>query len=130
MQAKNLVRLSEATTLMNNSQVSIGYWFTVLFNNITYCWYETIIVDLCCECCYLTVVLLTYEREAVMLDALLRLRGLPYLNKVIVVWNSPRPPSPDLLWPDIGVPVNVSATFNCKHSFNFPAIMISGLFRF
>lgn len=91
---------------------------------------ETLIVDLCCESCCSIVVLLTYEREAVMLDALLRLRGLPYLNKVIVVWNSPRPPSPDLLWPDIGVPVNVSATFNCKHIFNFPTVTISRLFRF
>jgi alpha-1,4-N-acetylglucosaminyltransferase EXTL3 len=43
-----------------------------------------------------TVVMLTYEREPVLMDSLSRLYGLPYLNKVIVVWNSEMPPSPDL----------------------------------
>ena len=33
--------------------------------------------------------MLTYQREQVMLDSLGRLYGLPYLNKVIVVWNNP-----------------------------------------
>ncbi|RZB38838.1 exostosin-3, partial [Asbolus verrucosus] len=54
-----------------------------------------------------TVLLLTYEREQVLLDSVARLRGLPYLNSVVVVWNSPRLPSPELRWPDIGVPVHV-----------------------
>ena len=54
-----------------------------------------------------TVVMLTYEREQVLMNSLARLYGLPYLNKVIVVWNSPKPPSPDLQWPDIGVPIHV-----------------------
>ncbi|XP_044266685.1 exostosin-3 [Tribolium madens] len=54
-----------------------------------------------------TVLLLTYEREQVLLDSIARLRGLPYLNSVVVVWNSPRPPSPELRWPDIGAPVHV-----------------------
>ncbi|XP_056635228.1 exostosin-3 [Diorhabda sublineata] len=54
-----------------------------------------------------TVLLLTYEREQVLLDSIARLRGLPYLNSVIVVWNSPRLPSPELRWPDIGAPVHV-----------------------
>lgn len=54
-----------------------------------------------------TVLLLTYEREQVLLDSIARLRGLPYLNSVVVVWNSPRPPSADLRWPDIGLPVHV-----------------------
>jgi hypothetical protein len=31
-----------------------------------------------------TVVMLTYEREAVLINSLSRLYGLPYLNKVIV----------------------------------------------
>ena len=26
------------------------------------------------------------------------------------MWNSPRPPAPDLQWPDIGVPIHVVAT--------------------
>lgn len=54
-----------------------------------------------------TVLLLTYEREQVLLDSIARLRGLPYLHSVVVVWNSPRPPSPELRWPDIGAPVRV-----------------------
>ncbi|VEN58459.1 unnamed protein product [Callosobruchus maculatus] len=54
-----------------------------------------------------TVLLLTYEREQVLLDSIARLRGLPYLNSVVVVWNSPRPPNSELRWPDIGVPVHI-----------------------
>lgn len=54
-----------------------------------------------------TVVMLTYEREAVLIDSLQRLHSLPHLNKVIVVWNSLKPPSPELRWPDIGVPIEV-----------------------
>ena len=57
-----------------------------------------------------TVVMLTYERETVLMDSLSRLFGLPYLNKVIVVWNSEFPPSPDLRWPEIGVPIVVLKT--------------------
>jgi len=54
-----------------------------------------------------TVVMLTYERESVLMSSLSRLDGLPYLNKVVVVWNSPKPPNEDLRWPDIGVPISV-----------------------
>lgn len=56
-----------------------------------------------------TVVMLTYEREEVLMNSLERLNGLPYVNKVVVVWNSPKLPSEDLLWPDIGVPIVVRA---------------------
>lgn len=55
-----------------------------------------------------TIVMLTYEREQVLMNSLQRLFGLPYLNKVIVVWNSPQRPLPDLRWPDIGVPIHVT----------------------
>lgn len=61
-----------------------------------------------------TVVMLTYEREEVLMNSLERLNGLPYLNKVVVVWNSPKPPSEDLLWPDIGLPIVVSDTHSSK----------------
>lgn len=44
------------------------------------------------------------------MNSLERLNGLPYLNKVVVVWNSPKLPSEDLLWPDIGVPIMVVRT--------------------
>ena len=56
-----------------------------------------------------TVVILTYQRELVLIESIQRLVGLQYLNKVVVVWNSPEPPSLSLRWPDIGVPVHVSS---------------------
>ncbi|XP_043213542.1 exostosin-3-like isoform X1 [Amphibalanus amphitrite] len=54
-----------------------------------------------------TVVMLTYRREQVLLSALGHLYGLPYLNKVVVVWNTPEPPADTLQWPNVGVPVEV-----------------------
>lgn len=42
------------------------------------------------------------------MNSLSRLNGLPYLNKVLVVWNSPKLPLEDLRWPEIGVPIHVS----------------------
>lgn len=55
-----------------------------------------------------TIVMLTYEREAVLIDSLSKLKGIPYLNKVLVIWNSPdQLPSADLRWPDIGVQIEV-----------------------
>ncbi|KAL8571491.1 hypothetical protein ACOMHN_060973 [Nucella lapillus] len=57
-----------------------------------------------------TIVMLTYEREPVLIQALQRLKGLPFLNKVLVVWNNPTPPSTDLRWPDIVVPLQVLRT--------------------
>ncbi|KAJ8683504.1 hypothetical protein QAD02_019296 [Eretmocerus hayati] len=54
-----------------------------------------------------TIVMLTYEREQVLINSLARLFGLPYLNKVVVVWNSPKPAAEDLRWPDIGVPIHI-----------------------
>jgi alpha-1,4-N-acetylglucosaminyltransferase EXTL3 len=52
--------------------------------------------------------ILTYEREAVLINAISRLKGLPHVNKVVVVWNNPHPPAEDLRWPDIGVKIHVS----------------------
>lgn len=63
-----------------------------------------------------TLVMLTYERENVLITALQRLKGLPFLNKAVVVWNNPSPPSPELKWPDIGVPIHVVKT--SKNSLN------------
>ncbi|KAK2724514.1 hypothetical protein QYM36_001122 [Artemia franciscana] len=57
-----------------------------------------------------TVVMLAYERDQVMIASLGRLNEVPYLNKVIVVWNSRQPPAEDLQWPDIGVPIVVVKT--------------------
>ncbi|XP_028038241.1 exostosin-3 isoform X1 [Bombyx mandarina] len=53
-----------------------------------------------------TIVILTYEREAVLAAALARLRGLPYLNKVVVVWNGPSSAGAGS-WPESGAPVAV-----------------------
>lgn len=44
----------------------------------------------------------------VLMNSLSRLNGMPYLNKVLVIWNSPKPPLEDLRWPEIGVPIHVS----------------------
>lgn len=63
--------------------------------------------------------MLTYEREQVLINALARLYGLPYLNKVLVVWNSPKPPMEDLRWPEIGVPIHVRKFQTKFHYHNF-----------
>jgi len=57
-----------------------------------------------------TVVMLTYEREEVLMKAVQHLKGIPHLNKLLVVWNSPSDPDDTLQWPDIGVPVEVIRT--------------------
>lgn len=54
-----------------------------------------------------TVLMLTYDREVILMEALQRLSGMKYLNKVIVVWNHPVNPSKNLQWPDIGVKIEV-----------------------
>ncbi|GAV03828.1 hypothetical protein RvY_14204-2 [Ramazzottius varieornatus] len=51
-----------------------------------------------------TAVILTYEREAVLSKSLARLNNLPYLNKVVVIWNSPEKPSELLTLPKLHVP--------------------------
>ena len=57
---------------------------------------------------HFTVVLLTYKRDDLLMQALERLRDTSYLAKVLVVWNSPEDPASDLQWPDIGVTIEVS----------------------
>lgn len=54
-----------------------------------------------------TVILLTYDRNQVLIAALQRLQHLQYLRTVIVVWNNPEKPPNSMMWPDIGVPVHV-----------------------
>jgi len=55
-----------------------------------------------------SVVILTYDRMEILQQQIAQFKGLPYLNKVIVVWNNPKLPDINLHWPDIGVPVVVS----------------------
>jgi alpha-1,4-N-acetylglucosaminyltransferase EXTL3 len=59
-----------------------------------------------------TVVILTYKRNEVLLDALHRLKDLDHLAKAVVVWNNPEPPPAAMKWPDIGVPIDVSWTLS------------------
>lgn len=54
-----------------------------------------------------TIVMLTYDREAILIEALKRLSGMKYLNKIVVVWNHPVDPAADLEWPDVGVDFEV-----------------------
>ncbi|VDK52098.1 unnamed protein product [Anisakis simplex] len=53
-----------------------------------------------------TVLMLTYRRDSVLYASLERLNNLPYLNKVIVVWNNPDEPQSDRAWPRLHVPVH------------------------
>ena len=55
-----------------------------------------------------TVVILTYERNQVLIEAVTRLRDLDHLAKVVVVWNNPNPPPSSFKWPEIGVAIDVS----------------------
>lgn len=50
------------------------------------------------------VILLTYNRDAVLSASLERLNRMPYLNKVIVIWNN-IDREPPLSWPKLHVPV-------------------------
>ena len=54
-----------------------------------------------------TAVLLTYNRFNSLVNIIGRLSGVPCLNKVIVVWNNPSDPPPDLEWPWLPVPLKV-----------------------
>lgn len=56
---------------------------------------------------HFTIVMLTYQRNDVLLEALKRLQGLRYLAKVVVIWNNEEDPSDIIQWPDIGVRVEV-----------------------
>lgn len=60
-----------------------------------------------------TVVILTYERNSVLVEAIKRLNSLYGLAKVVVVWNSPSLPPEDMDWPTIDVPLEVSVCVLC-----------------
>ena len=60
-----------------------------------------------------TVVMLTYQRNQVLLEALERLKEVSFLNKVIVVWNNEEAPPPEMEWPDIMVPIEVVCVCVC-----------------
>ena len=56
---------------------------------------------------YFTVVMLTYKREDVVLESVLRLDGVSYLAKIIVVWNDIENSPFDIKWPKLSVPLEV-----------------------
>ena len=59
---------------------------------------------------YFTVVMLTYKREEIVLEAVTRFNNIKFLAKVIVVWNDLEKNPYELNWPDISVPLEVSDT--------------------
>ena len=61
-----------------------------------------------------TVVMLTYQRNRVLIEALARLADVSFLNKVVVVWNNEEDPPNDMEWPQIGVPIEVSCVCPCQ----------------
>ncbi|CEF63813.1 Exostosin-like 3 [Strongyloides ratti] len=67
-----------------------------------------------------TVVILTYNRDQILYSALERLHQIPYLNKIIVIWNSiDRKPSNN--WPHLHVPiVFINATKNSLNNRFYP----------
>ncbi|KAL5967737.1 Exostosin-like 3 [Taenia solium] len=56
-----------------------------------------------------TIVVLTYDREAVLSVMLEGLLNLAYLHSVVVIWNNPKPPSEGLIWPKLHVPIYTEA---------------------
>lgn len=56
-----------------------------------------------------TVVALTYHRTKHLPSFLSNFKDCPFLSKVIVVWNNDDDPPEGMTWPDIGVPIEVSA---------------------
>ena len=53
-----------------------------------------------------TIILLTYKRNKVLAEVLEKLKNVPFLNKLIVVWNNEEN-IPPMMWPNIGVPIEV-----------------------
>ena len=54
-----------------------------------------------------TIVTLTYHRNEQLLKMLASFEGCPYLAKVVVVWNNEEDPPTSMMWPNIGVPIEV-----------------------
>nr|KAG5448002.1 Exostoses (Multiple)-like 3 [Clonorchis sinensis]GAA38261.2 exostosin-like 3 protein [Clonorchis sinensis] len=59
-----------------------------------------------------TIIMLTYDRFDLACQTLERLVNLPYLHSVLVVWNHPAAPHPDLKWPLLHVPLKVIRASN------------------
>ena len=57
---------------------------------------------------FVIVIILTYDRTELLQQQLAQFNGLPYLHKVLVIWNNPKYPPPTLQWPHIHVNIQVS----------------------
>ncbi|CAC5417135.1 EXTL3 [Mytilus coruscus] len=54
-----------------------------------------------------TIVMLVYDRMDIMLENIASFKSLPFLSKVIIIWNNPNDLSKKLTWPEIGVPIHL-----------------------
>nr|CAH8830039.1 unnamed protein product [Trichobilharzia regenti] len=54
-----------------------------------------------------TIVMLTYDRYHLLCQTLESFLNLPYLHSILIIWNNPVPPHPDLSWPQLHVPIKV-----------------------
>uniref|UniRef100_A0A0K0FHB0 Exostosin-2 (inferred by orthology to a C. elegans protein) n=1 Tax=Strongyloides venezuelensis TaxID=75913 RepID=A0A0K0FHB0_STRVS len=67
-----------------------------------------------------TVVILTYNRDQILYSSLERLHQMPYLNKIIVVWNNVNR-QPQNNWPHLHVPiVFINVTKNSLNNRFYP----------
>uniref|UniRef100_A0AC35U0I7 Glyco_transf_64 domain-containing protein n=1 Tax=Rhabditophanes sp. KR3021 TaxID=114890 RepID=A0AC35U0I7_9BILA len=67
-----------------------------------------------------TIVMVTYNRDQVLYSSLERLHQMPYLNKIIIVWNNVGR-APPTNWPHLHVPiVFVNATKNSLNNRFYP----------
>uniref|UniRef100_A0A0N5C454 Glyco_transf_64 domain-containing protein n=1 Tax=Strongyloides papillosus TaxID=174720 RepID=A0A0N5C454_STREA len=67
-----------------------------------------------------TVVILTYNRDQILYSSLERLHQMPYLNKIIVVWNNVNR-KPQNNWPHLHVPiVFINVTKNSLNNRFYP----------
>ncbi|KAH8852898.1 Exostosin-3 [Schistosoma japonicum] len=59
-----------------------------------------------------TIVVLTYDRFNLLCQTLESFLNLPYLHSILVIWNNPVPPNPNLSWPQLHVPIKVILSQN------------------
>ncbi|CAI2723675.1 unnamed protein product [Schistosoma spindalis] len=59
-----------------------------------------------------TILILTYDRFNLLCQTLENFLNLPYLHSILVIWNNPVPPNPDLSWPQLHVPIKVILSEN------------------
>ena len=71
-----------------------------------------------------TIVTLTYHRNEQLLKMLASFEGCPYLAKVVVVWNNEEDPPRSMMWPDIGVPIEVRDVRTCLFPYSSACVLL------